>query len=484
MRRWRDRLCRLTRCSSRHRPTSCRTGWIAETVLEVEWGADVGRFRPDAPGTAPFAPRSRRASCACLPARSARGTARSHLAAALARLHAAGDGRFGGVFIGDGPERARPSARPAVCRACSSPARCRTTRCRPALAARRHRRGAVRSGPARPASTGLLLVAAEDLRIHGVGTAGGRAGAAPTGRLVEHGREGVLYDPEDPRGLDRAIRGAGRSADCASDWARPPARASSAISAGSAHCRALDARLARRWCAAMSAPLRVLIVTDAFPPVCGGSGWSTLELARGLVARGHHVEVVKVDTAADRRVRDDRTRACRVTEFRRPRQRRCRSSATCRRTSGSGRRSRRTWRTRLRTAAPFDVVHGQHVMTTVPSIDAGAARPACRRSPRSATTGRSATGRISSTTRRSRRSVPRARWRMMTRCVQPRAGGRADGRLAADSVHAREPADQALDAGARRCGDRAEPCDRPRPARARAGTRARRRSTRFPIRST
>ena len=46
----------------------------------------------------------------------------------------------------------------------------------------------------------------------------------------------------------------------------------------------------------MSAPLRVLIVTDAFPPVCGGSGWSTFELARGLVARGHHVEVVKTDT--------------------------------------------------------------------------------------------------------------------------------------------------------------------------------------------
>lgn len=38
---------------------------------------------------------------------------------------------------------------------------------------------------------------------------------------------------------------------------------------------------------------RVLLVTDAFPPVCGGSGWSTLELACGLRARGHDVVVAR-----------------------------------------------------------------------------------------------------------------------------------------------------------------------------------------------
>ncbi len=37
--------------------------------------------------------------------------------------------------------------------------------------------------------------------------------------------------------------------------------------------------------------MRILIATDAFPPVAGGSGWSTYELARGLRARGHHVVV-------------------------------------------------------------------------------------------------------------------------------------------------------------------------------------------------
>jgi glycosyltransferase involved in cell wall biosynthesis len=39
--------------------------------------------------------------------------------------------------------------------------------------------------------------------------------------------------------------------------------------------------------------LRVLLATDAFPPMCGGSGWSTYELARGLRESGHEVLVVQ-----------------------------------------------------------------------------------------------------------------------------------------------------------------------------------------------
>jgi glycosyltransferase involved in cell wall biosynthesis len=39
--------------------------------------------------------------------------------------------------------------------------------------------------------------------------------------------------------------------------------------------------------------MRILIVTDAFPPQAGGSGWSTYELARTLRARGHVVIVVR-----------------------------------------------------------------------------------------------------------------------------------------------------------------------------------------------
>ena len=42
----------------------------------------------------------------------------------------------------------------------------------------------------------------------------------------------------------------------------------------------------------MSRPLRILFVTDAFPPHSYGSGWSTYHLARGLRAQGHKVRIV------------------------------------------------------------------------------------------------------------------------------------------------------------------------------------------------
>jgi glycosyltransferase involved in cell wall biosynthesis len=47
--------------------------------------------------------------------------------------------------------------------------------------------------------------------------------------------------------------------------------------------------------------VRVLLATDSFPPNCGGSGWSTWELAGGLRGRGHDVRIVQP--------RPDRTRA-------------------------------------------------------------------------------------------------------------------------------------------------------------------------------
>jgi glycogen(starch) synthase len=114
--------------------------------------------------------------------------------------------------------------------------------------------------------------------------------------------------------------------------------------------------------------VRVLLVTDSFPPNCGGSGWSTFELARGLVARGHAVEVVQP----------------------RPRQRGHRRTYEGIPVDEFGVaappvpfvrnyfKNERLWRLledglveRL-TSGAFDIVHAQHVLTTVPAIRAGA----------------------------------------------------------------------------------------------------------------
>ena len=169
----------------------------------------------------------------------------------------------------------------------------------------------------------------------------------------------------------------------------------------------------------MSTPLRVLLVTDSFPPNCGGSGWSTWELARGLGARGHHVEVVKVSPGSEHGVSEEPYQGVRVTTIhvRAPHVPFLRNVI----------KNERLW-ARLTTylsarltANEFDIVHAQHVMTTVPSIRAGRA------------TGTPAVATV-------RDYWPVCYWSdliydptqpalcpgcsatMMTRCIQPRAG--------------------------------------------------------------
>lgn len=123
----------------------------------------------------------------------------------------------------------------------------------------------------------------------------------------------------------------------------------------------------------MSTPLRVLIVTDSFPPACGGSGWSTWELTRGLTGRGHHVEVVKIAATPSAGITEDRYQNIRVTTFgvRAPAVPFMRNML----------KNERAWRhlaaylgeARL-SAERFDIIHAQHVMSTVPAIRAAASR--------------------------------------------------------------------------------------------------------------
>jgi glycogen(starch) synthase len=169
----------------------------------------------------------------------------------------------------------------------------------------------------------------------------------------------------------------------------------------------------------MSLPLRVLIVTDSFPPLCGGSGWSTWELVRGLTARGHHVEVVTVDARERTGVVERPYENIRVTHFRR--------QATTVPVIRNFAKNERLWgalteylTSRIATDR-FDIVHAQHVMSTVPSIRAGAASgtpvvatvrdywPVCYWSDLIYDPGGHAL-------------CPECTVMMMTRCVRPRSG--------------------------------------------------------------
>ena len=114
--------------------------------------------------------------------------------------------------------------------------------------------------------------------------------------------------------------------------------------------------------------MRILLVTDSFPPNCGGSGWSTYELARGLRTRGHDVSLVQPRPGQ----RGDGTRDVDgfvVDEIGAP--------APPVPFVRNYFKNERLWTalaarlaSRL-TARPVDVVHAQHVLTTLPAIVAG-----------------------------------------------------------------------------------------------------------------
>lgn len=241
MRRWRDRLCRMTDLFVTP-SAGILPPWIdRSTILEVEWGADVDHFHPRAAGPLPYERDPSRVLCVFAGAfRSWHGV--THLSAALARLHGSGDTRFGGVFIGDGPER------PAAERVARGVPGVQFTGALPhdrlpaALAAADIGVAPFDPGRHGPLQLGFYWSPLKIFEYMAVGLPVVAPALPRLTRLVEDGREGVLYDPADPRGLDRALlelvdpsvrRRLGEAARTRVvrdfSWA--------------AHCRALDGRL-------------------------------------------------------------------------------------------------------------------------------------------------------------------------------------------------------------------------------------------------
>jgi glycogen synthase len=116
-------------------------------------------------------------------------------------------------------------------------------------------------------------------------------------------------------------------------------------------------------------PRRILLVTDSFPPGSGGSGWSTFELARHLQARGHAVSVVHVKPGDAHGIVETSYERIPVTQF----QRRVPNLPLIRNVL----KNERLWIELSRYLverlhhAPVDIMHAQHVMTTVAAIRAG-----------------------------------------------------------------------------------------------------------------
>ncbi len=114
--------------------------------------------------------------------------------------------------------------------------------------------------------------------------------------------------------------------------------------------------------------MKILLATDAFPPVCGGSGWSTYELGRGLRALGHDVTIVQPRPHTPRGVREKRFDEFRVIEFGAPA-----PALPYLRNYFKNERLHTDlahFLSGLIAKERIDIVHGQHVMTSVPAVRA------------------------------------------------------------------------------------------------------------------
>lgn len=116
--------------------------------------------------------------------------------------------------------------------------------------------------------------------------------------------------------------------------------------------------------------MKILIATDSFPPNCGGSGWSTYELARGLRQRGHVVRVAQPRPGRPSGLRE--YDGFSVDEFGvfAP------AVPFVRNYLKNERLYPRLARelARLASQVGADVIHGQHVMTIPASVEAAAIR--------------------------------------------------------------------------------------------------------------
>ena len=204
MRRWRDWQCRAADVivsPSR----AILPAWLPdERVIEIEWGADTDRFHPGAAGDVPFT-RTPGTVTAVFAGAFRTWHGAMHLVDAIRHLRERGVGNISAVLAGDGPEA------PRVRRAAEG------------------LDGVTFTGPVAHHAMPALLAAADvgvapfDVTAHPPLAiafywsplkvfeymASGLPVVAPSihgmTRIVQDGREGVLYDPSDPRALAGAL---------------------------------------------------------------------------------------------------------------------------------------------------------------------------------------------------------------------------------------------------------------------------------------
>jgi len=203
MRRRRERICAQADVIVTPEPSILPAATPPAKILRLEWGADTEQFRPDASGPVPFERPAQTVAVFAGAFRSWHGAI--HLVQAVRELRARGRADVGAVLIGDGPElqacRAAAAGLESVVFTGAVPhaimpaclAACDVGVAPFDLDAHRALSLAFYWSPLKIfeyMSAGLPVIAPAIARI-------------PT--IVEHSREGLLYDPAFPGSLAAAI---------------------------------------------------------------------------------------------------------------------------------------------------------------------------------------------------------------------------------------------------------------------------------------
>ena len=203
MQRWRDRLCEAADLIVTPSAAILPPRTPAAKVLELEWGADTVRFRPGATGPLPFIVPGGTVAVFAGAFRSWHGAI--HLARAIRRCRERGRTDVSALFIGDGPElpavRQEAAGLDGIVFAGAVP-----HELMPAALAAAHIGVAPFDVAAhKPLSLGFYWSPLKIFEYMASGLPVVAPAVSRIPRLVEHGREGLLYDPADPDALATAL---------------------------------------------------------------------------------------------------------------------------------------------------------------------------------------------------------------------------------------------------------------------------------------
>jgi glycosyltransferase involved in cell wall biosynthesis len=241
MKRWRERLCAAADIIVTPNAAILPPGTPSSRVLEIEWGADTDRFQPgnNTVGLG-FSPPPGIVAVFAGAFRSWHGAI--HLARAIRQLREKGNRTITALFIGDGPELPAVRNETAGLEGVVFTGALPHEQMPAALAASHIGVAPFDIDAHKPLSLGFYWSPLKMFEYMASGLPVVAPAVARIPSLVEHGREGLLYDPSDGTALAHALE---RLADDDLRGRLGAAARERAVREYSwkAHCEALDRRL-------------------------------------------------------------------------------------------------------------------------------------------------------------------------------------------------------------------------------------------------